>query len=123
MPFDATPLPAVNPVVELLEAGLARIEKGWCQGANGRDGYGNIVGGPYLRMAVSFCAGGAVSCDRKNTHSNVAINYLWRTISLDQPGINIPTWNDYPGRTKDDVIRLYQRAIEIAKAEVFENAI
>jgi hypothetical protein len=130
MPFDATPSPVVNPVIERLEAGLARIEKGWCQGAAAKDKNGKEPRSG--KRAVSFCAAGAVVYGYKFSVNDPAVEYLLKAINQADPTIfyypighrgNIPIWNDSPHRTKEDVIRLYQRAIEIAKAEVFENAV
>jgi hypothetical protein len=130
MPFDATPLPALpavsNPVIELLEAALARIERGWCQDLSAKDEDGQNPCDTH-KPAVSFCAIGAICYAERNSdigRIDAAMRYLLRGINPVNPrGFAIPTWNDYRYRTKDDVVRAYRRAIKIAKTEVFENAV
>jgi hypothetical protein len=130
MPFDATPLlptspdlPTIDPVVRLLEKGLARIERGWCQGASAKDERGQtpLPGKP----AVAFCAVGAILYDNSiSRYNEPAFRYLVRAINPNyHTAMTIPVWNDFPHRTQDDVIRVFRRAIKIAKAEVFENAV
>lgn len=58
---------------------------------------------------VSYCAVGAISLTRLNLRGRVCV---WRYVreSL-PPGTNVALWNDEPGRTKRDVLALFDRAI------------
>jgi hypothetical protein len=77
-------------VTQALIAGRRRIEEGWCQGA--------------VRKRGAVCAMGAIS-------DNVeALVVLYRAFG----GPGIPRWNDMPGRSKEDVLALYDRAIALS---------
>jgi hypothetical protein len=88
MPFDGTHL---SPVTQALIAGRRRIEEGWCQGV--------------MRTWGAVCAVGAISRNPK------ALEVLQRAIG---EGCYIPKWNDMPGRSKEDVLDLYDRAIALS---------
>jgi hypothetical protein len=88
MPFDGTQL---SPVTQALIAGRRRIEEGWCQGS--------------MRTREGVCAIGAISYNPK------AIEVLYRAFGEDR---YIPKWNDAPGRSKEEVLALYDRAIALS---------
>jgi hypothetical protein len=88
MPFDGTQL---SPVTQALIAGRRRIEEGWCQGA--------------MRTREGVCAVGAISYNPK------AVEVLYRAFGGRS---SIPRWNDTPGRSREDVLALYDRAIALS---------
>jgi hypothetical protein len=87
MPFDGTRL---TPVTQALIAGRRRIEDGWCQGV--------------MRRRGAVCAIGAIS------RNAGALEVLYRAFGEG----HIPKWNDTPGRSKEDVLALYDRAITLS---------
>ena len=97
---------------KLLEMALKKIEKGWCQGSFAQDKNGKPV---YRdsQKAVKWCAIGAIYA--VNTSSNIVDAWDFLEQSLPKKHIHIPVWNDKNGRTKEQVINLYKRAIARAK--------
>ncbi|SRR6266550_3987434 len=110
MPFDGTQLSRTT--LALME-GRRRIEAGWCQ--------------RHLRIGDSFCAVGAVRSNYIH-----AFDILQEALGFgrlvtpdvhwnkDSPG-RLAHWNDAPGRTKDDVLALYDRAIAISMNRECDN--
>jgi len=56
---------------------------------------------------VAFCAAGALM-GLDTTNARLALGSLWSTLGLDQP---IAIWNDVAGRTREDVLALYDATI------------
>jgi hypothetical protein len=75
------------------------LRNGWCQGAGARDCDGQSV--PYYGpSAVCFCVTGAIMHIYGRDAAYVGcINKLHRSI----PDVAV-TWNDTPGRTKEEVV-------------------
>jgi hypothetical protein len=97
LPFDGTKL---DDVTKLLIEGRERIEQGWCQGR--------------FEAKGSFCMLGAIRYDHQTTKwRRAARKRLARALGLGQEadGNHIPNWNDAPGRTKDEVLQAFDRAI------------
>jgi len=88
MPFDGTEL---SPVTQALIVGRRKIELGWCQGAG--------------RVRGSVCAAVAIS-----EAPAEAVLLLQRIVGTPY----IADWNDVPGRTKDEILAAYDRAITLS---------
>ena len=95
-------------IVAVLQAGRDRIEQGWCKGAFARGKTGREVE-MAGRAAVAWCVLGATygdfpAWDQLAKAAEVSVNQLAR-------------WNDAPTRTQQDVVDLYDRAIELAEKD------
>lgn len=113
-------------VLEALREGRALIEKGWCQGHGALDEHGNPCW-VHVPWAAQHCTVGAASCvtyeDPETTYSHVltalagALQDLWEVeVPRIRPWDSVDAlreWNDSPGRSKNEVVRLWSRAIEI----------
>jgi hypothetical protein len=89
------------------------LEKGWTQRAFARTSTGEPIG-RYNRESkpVSFCALGAVEHLSNNDYVRRDATYLLK----DQIHYgSLIEWNDKRGRTKQQVIKLFDKAIEKAK--------
>ena len=108
---------------KILESARDKVVGGWVQREMAIDKRGNNVL-PHDHDAVCFCSLGAIEA------SAGRMNYLYRTEKVEEPkrilahaiyGDVIPgdyidaiiDWNDESGRTKNDVIEMFERAIEI----------
>jgi len=104
--------------VELLKAARAKVEAGWTQGSAARDADGLKCGWSEGR-ACSFCAMGALWRVAGGAELPEATGILER--ALDGvgawPGMSVISFNDSPYRLKEDVLKLYDVAIEIAGRE------
>ncbi len=103
MPFDATP--ATSPVIERLRAGRDLIdERGLARGKIEDDqGRLCIVGGITRQSRID------------EEDMTLALAYLAKAIPADL--LAIAAWSDSAGRTKADVIAIYDRAIDLAIAD------
>lgn len=90
-----------KPAVQALLDGRAKIAKGWCQGSFSIDR-------PECFGGAAYCSLGAVGRFNK-----VAL-YLCSSLPPDSNGL--VSYNDAPGRTQDDILALYDRAIFLARA-------
>lgn len=88
---------------EKLRYARTLIEKGWTQGAYAVDENGRAVS-ENSTYAKSFCAVGACLAAKTSSY------YLDRLISQD-----VVAWNDTPGRTKEEVLDIFDRAIALAE--------
>lgn len=99
--------------LELLKAARAKIELGWCQNANARDKYGDDVS-PNYPEAVQWCIIGATLAVAGNV---AVVSRMQDMLKLsagigDVPFTNSLSWfNDKPGRTKYQVLALFDEAI------------
>lgn len=101
--------------LEILEAGRARIEKGWCQGHYALTAESEIplsATGP----PAAWCAIGALIDVQSRPFPREADNFLEAAVMEWSGYANVLRWNDEPGRTQADVLALYDRAIAKAKA-------
>src|SRR5712664_469512 len=88
MPFDGTQL---SQTTQALIDGRRRIEAGWIQGG--------------MRSRDGVCLVGSISSEPE----------AQRLLQLALGSDVIPAWwNDTPGRTKEDVLALYDRAISLS---------
>jgi hypothetical protein len=83
---------------------------GWCQGTFAKDDCGRTVNS-LSPEATSFCIAGA--CSRAAHTARSANNYLGMLRRLRQhlQGIPPAEFNDVPGRTKEEVLALFDKAI------------
>lgn len=98
-------------LVNDLKRGRARIKRGWCQQASARDRDGMGVGADD-RHAAAWCAAGAVYYD------DAALTALARALRVPSGlayGEEVVAYNDRERRRRADVLRLYDRAIAVAK--------
>ena len=100
-----------NPVTELLIEGRARIARGWTQGASARDVTGSVTRA-WAEEAVCWCAMGAVACREDDWATTAA---AWVVLE-EAAGMWVAEWNEAPGRTHEDVLALYDRAIERSRS-------
>jgi hypothetical protein len=95
--------------VEVLKAARERILQGWCPDA-GSDDHGGV------------CALIAITRSADWTHNDFlcgmadeTMGYMRRSISRTDG--DIIAWNDTKGRTKEEVVAAFDRAIELARAD------
>jgi hypothetical protein len=102
---------------EILREARAKIEKGWCQGYYARDKDGNQTSYDNPN-AEAFCSSGAVWSFCSDTVSAHQCSYAGSFLSeaLDDPRITFVHWQDQPGRTKEEVLALFDKAIALAEA-------
>ena len=91
-----------------LNEGRKRIEKGWTRRTYARDAKSRRVS-PEAPGATKWCVVG--SC-YANTRS---IAYSRRALYTKFSKDTLTDWNDQKGRTKDQVLKLYDFAIELAE--------
>lgn len=103
---------------EFILKAKAHIEKGWHQGTLYKDALGETT--VYSSKACSFCAAGAVNQQRNiETVPNVwcleedAKRYLSRA-AVELGYEHYVDFNDTPGRTKEEVLALFNSAARIA---------
>lgn len=106
MPFDNVPLHVeTRPLVLMLQAARSKIEQGWCQGA--------------MRQRGKVCMLGALSDSRCYAEElyHDAEKLLFRAIdSCGYPHAQISSFNDAAGRTKEQVLDIYDAAIVRARS-------
>lgn len=101
---------------EILIQGRTKIERGWCQGYSALDANGGLTRaeGP---DAVAFCAIGATQ-NHQHPGEEWAARHLLRLAlgpRCDDGGI--AGYNDAPGRTKAEVLALFDTAIKLAEKD------
>lgn len=105
-----------------LIAARTRIEKGWCQKRFARDSNGEGVGA-HSPKACSWCTTGAVYVVTTSTLDVFyALNALTETLNVsgrtlrgmrpDAMYYSLGVWNDKEGRTKEEVLALFDKAIK-----------
>lgn len=105
-------------IVQTLIAARAKIDSGWCQKVFARDANGNSIA-PNSDSAVAWCLRGAISSiigSRSDYHQLYPIfNAIFTELIKDirpYSSIEFTQWNDVSGRTKEEILNLYDRAIE-----------
>ncbi len=99
---------------DLLIAGRARIERGWCQGTYARDDDGVQVYAEDLDYpGLSFCALGAIGeqISRCEGAALILANHIPKDRRYPLNARSVSWFNDDPSTTKEDVLALYDRAI------------
>ncbi len=108
-------------VVANLEAAKAKIAtpEAWMQGFYAEDATGNQINGNDP-SAVCFCAYGAVEAATGKIHGNSSIPEIkiLDTASESISRMHASSYNDAKDRTHAEVLVLFDKAIELAKAEV-----
>lgn len=91
-----------------LLAARALIEQGWCQIAGAKDASGKRVD-PNHESAVEFCSVGALArvCGPGGDRYFAAVRALADVVE----GNRVITFNDTPGRWKDEVVAAFSTAI------------
>ncbi len=93
--------------VAILKKARAKIEKGWCQDYLATTDKGTPVS-EKSRRAAKWCVLGAVGAVTKSSREAFRCQQLLREVA----GVDfLSTWNNAPGRTQEQVIRLYDKAI------------
>lgn len=99
-------------IVEKLKAARALLSKPgqWCQGSSAAtsNGRGTYATSP---AAASWCAIGAYS---HVSNGGPAPNELYNALYELVGGTSIVEFNDHPDRKLEDVLHLYDKAIELA---------
>lgn len=105
MPFDGQSFDT-DSVLRLLIVGRERVQRGWCQGA--------------YRIGESVCLVEGVrdpAFEPKYWH--IAYDYLKR--ALPAPWWTRSGYNDAEGRTQAEVIAVYDRAIDLRRADLLQE--
>lgn len=99
---------------EILRQGKANIiARGWCQGDE------LAIHGP---SGGPCCAATALSTSGWGDWQQVddALEFIKDAVGVDRR-VDIATWNDAPGRTVEEVLAAYDRAIEAAISQETAN--
>lgn len=95
--------------VNHLRRALRKIEKGWCQHF-----FATKNGNPTaISDGDSFCSIGAIITTANGSWLNTA-EFLRKVVGS-MTISSIASWNDSPVRTKEDVIKAYKQAINLAR--------
>lgn len=98
----------------LKEARALIADKGWCQGVYARNANGNATD-LHGRHAAAFCAEGAMFCAAGEGFAENALSFFADAIPSGYRRGYL-SWNDEPGRTKEEVLAAFDRAIARAEA-------
>lgn len=113
-------LPIATKVLKLARRLLTT--KGWTQGYFAKDDRGNEVCSD-SKLAKCYCSLGGIRAARAllkvETADEGAGTYLLRSLATrDRKGLaGIVDWNDFPGRTKRQVLAKFDQAIKLSLAE------
>ena len=91
---------------ELYNQAAALIAKGWTQGVYSRDKEGNSCD-PGEKSAVSWCLSGALLLASDLSAFSSGLREVRSYLGLK---VAVATWNDNPGRTQRDVVKLLKNA-------------
>jgi len=105
--------------VKALREARRLIKKGWTRRAFARDKWRHSVASDSPRAAC-FCAEGAINravalAADPCTVKDQAIIQLKKHIPPYQPQ-NVVSWNDHPQRTKQEVVRVFTKAIQMLES-------
>ncbi len=99
--------------VRTLKAARAKVEAGWTQRAAARDAAGQAVGWSEPK-ACSYCSMGALWLVSDGSADRAELWLIW-VLQRRNAGHSVISFNDDRNRTKDDVLKLFDDAIELAK--------
>lgn len=105
--------------VTLLKRARKLINKGWCQRASARDAFGRPRDAK-AKDAASYCILGALCAADFNSGGSsdahkTSLNGLFRIIDRKNEGLyGLSGYNDTTGRTKQEILSLFDQAIEEA---------
>jgi len=106
-----------TPADILREAKRLIEEKGWTQGTYARDSRGEACDWNGA-TALCFCAEGAMFAAaealRADAGAECAAGFLIEQVT---PAPSIVAYNDQPGRSREDVIAIFDKAIALAEAQ------
>lgn len=109
-----------SPLALLKGAREALVNKGWCQRATARDCNGDVVY-PLAHTATAFCAIGAIhyaggrGFDWYSKNAILSRRFLGQAIAARTSSEIIEDYNDAPERTKEEVIEVFDAAIQLAE--------
>lgn len=100
---------------EFLQASRDRVEAGWCQN-HYEDFRGNVCTSGAMKVQARADSGSfyAHLQGRIVLASKIEEEYpegIWTQIAPCGEGVSIPIWNDMEGRTKQEVLNMYDKAI------------
>jgi len=104
MPFDGANYAIISPVTQMLVDGRDRVQSGWCQQT--------------MRQRDSVCMIGSLRVTDFDTFMQ-AENLLLNAVSrLGYSQRTVRDFNDDASRTKEQVMAVYDEAIELSKLAV-----
>jgi hypothetical protein len=106
--------------LQILEEAKRSVECGWTQGCWAKNDFGREIG-YYTSSATCFCAEGAMFRASGQMYNSIdfyhplndALSRFKEAIETEK---SIPDWNDFEGRTQDEVVEAFERAIALEKA-------
>jgi hypothetical protein len=97
---------------EVLIAARAKIEQGWCQGYKARSSEGLPIN-PQSRYATQWCMIGSLAAVCGDSTWTRYRGFLAN--ALGSPGVEVADYNDDLCRTKEDVLAVFDKAIQLAE--------
>ena len=101
MPFDGTSFETVSPVTQMLIDGRETVQLGWCQ--------------QNMRQRGSVCMIGSLTVADFDTFTQAEGLVLRAIQSLGYAHRSVPKFNDDVNRTKEEVLTVFDTAIELSK--------
>lgn len=99
----------------LVEARKLIDEKGWTQGAMFRSSTGVKLSFLKKEQTASYCMVGALRAQYRPDPSIYGqVQELLHDV-IGEEWASLESWNDQPGRTKEEVLAVFDKAIERAK--------
>jgi hypothetical protein len=98
MPFDGSKYVTDSPVTQMLIAARQQVERGWCQ--------------HLMRQRGSACMIGSLAISDYDQFVDAEALLLQAIRSLGYRHSSVAAFNDDLGRTKDQVLRVFDLAIE-----------
>lgn len=96
----------------LLRKARGYVERGWTREVGARNTLGMETSSTN-RYAIRWCTIGAM--ERANAGPGEMVSHGRALLLSLIPDISLAGWNDAPGRTQQDVLNLFDRAIEKAE--------
>ena len=101
MPFDGTYYEKVSPVTQMLLEGKQQVQRGWCQQVMRRRGSACMIGSLTICDFDVF-----VEAEKLLLEAIGGFGHSYRSVA---------EFNDDVTRTKEQVLEVYDRAIELSK--------
>ena len=102
MPFDGSNYDKISPVTQMLTDGKEKVQRGWCQ--------------HIMRQRGSACMIGSLAIDDFDVFAEVEQLMLETIHDLGYSHSSVANFNDDLYRTKQQVLEVYDRAIESSTA-------
>lgn len=105
--------------ITLLKQARAIVEKGWARGALAMDAQGRTVG-VKSPEACSFCLSGALIRAGATYHGTLTedgVRIFDKLQAFTPERLYIHHWNDMPGRAKEEVLALIDKAVAAFEEE------